>query len=95
MVGNEPQAWMRRLHVLLGVQSLVLILASVNRLWSGTDVEVLQGSLRVVDVINLLVLAPANALVLYLLLEHVLGDVSPGPARAPHRLCRGALPLRP
>lgn len=71
---------MRRLHVLLGVQSLLLILATVNRLWSATDVEVLQGSLRVVDVVNLLVLAPATALVLYLLLEHVLGEV-PGRAR--------------
>ncbi len=71
---------MRRLHLLLGVQSLLLILGTVNRLWSGTDVEVLEGSRRVVDVVNLLVLTPATALVLYLLLEHVLGDVS-RPAR--------------
>jgi hypothetical protein len=35
-----------------------------------------HGSLRAVDVVNLLVLAPVSALVLYLLLEHVLGDVS-------------------
>jgi hypothetical protein len=68
---------MRRLHVLLTVQSALLVLASINRLWDATDARVLpHGSLRVVDVVNLLVLAPASALVLYLMLEHVLGDLS-------------------
>lgn len=76
--------WLRRLHVLLTAQSSLLVLASINRLWDATDARVLpQGSLRVVDVVNLLVLAPASALVLYLLLEHVLGDLS---TRARRRL---------
>src|SRR3712207_8869475 len=62
-----------RIHLLLTAQSLVLVLASVNRLWSATDVEILPGeALRIVDVVNLLVLAPASALLFLLLLEHVL-----------------------
>jgi hypothetical protein len=61
----EQRAWTRRLQLLLGAQSLLLILASVNRIWSATDAEVLpHGSLRAVDVVNLLVLAPVSALVL-------------------------------
>jgi len=69
-------AWARRLHVLLGVQSAILVLASVNRLWDGTDAEVLpDDALRVVDVVNLFVLVPASALAFFLLLEHVLADV--------------------
>ena len=76
--------WLRRLHVLLAAQSALLVLASINRLWDATDARVLpHGSLRVVDVLNLFVLAPASALVLYLLLEHVLGDL---PQRARRRL---------
>jgi pimeloyl-ACP methyl ester carboxylesterase len=68
---------MRRLHVLLTAQSALLVLASINRLWDATDARVLpHGSLRIVDVVNLLVLAPASALVLYLMLEHGLGDLS-------------------
>ena len=40
---------MRRLHALLAVQSLLLVLASVNRLWSATDVAVLpDDALRLV-----------------------------------------------
>jgi hypothetical protein len=73
----DRREWVRRLHVLLTAQSALLVLASINRLWDATDVRVLpHGSLRVVDVLNLLVLAPASALVLYLMLEHVLGDAS-------------------
>ena len=76
-------AWTRRLHVLLGVQSLVLVLASVNRLWSGTDAEILpDDALRVVDAVNLFVLVPASALAFYLLLEHVLVDVAARTRRA-------------
>jgi hypothetical protein len=64
---------LRRLHVLLAVQSLLLVLASVNRLWDATDVAILpHGALRLVDVLNLLVLAPASVLAFQLLLEHVL-----------------------
>jgi hypothetical protein len=63
----------RRIHILLGAQSLILVLASVNRLWDGTDAEILpDASLRVVDAVNLLVLAPASVLAFFLLLEHVL-----------------------
>jgi len=66
---------MKTLHLLLGAQSLILVLASVNRLWGATDVAVLpHGALRLVDVLNLLVLAPAGVLVFHALLEHVLGD---------------------
>ena len=73
----ERRGWVRRLHVLLTAQSALLVLASINRLWDATDARVLpHGSLRVVDVLNLLVIAPASALVLYLLLEHVLSDLS-------------------
>ncbi|HEX5617536.1 MAG TPA: hypothetical protein VFX51_03910 [Solirubrobacteraceae bacterium] len=63
---------MRRIHVLLALQSLLLVLASVNRLWDATDVAVLpHGALRLVDVLNLLVLAPASVLVFHVLLEHL------------------------
>jgi len=63
---------MRRIHLLLALQSLLLVLASVNRLWDATDVAVLpHGALRLVDVLNLLVLAPASVLVFHVLLEHL------------------------
>jgi hypothetical protein len=77
------RAWLRRLHVLLGVQSLLLVLASVNRLSSLTTAEVLpHGSLRVVEVLNLLVIPPLSALAFYLLLEHLLERARPGVRRA-------------
>lgn len=80
--GGE-RAWVRRLHVLLGVQSLLLVLASINRLSGLTDATVLpQGSLRVVELLNLLVLPPAGALAFFLLLEHLLGGVAPRTRRA-------------
>ena len=63
---------LRRIHALLAVQSLLLVLASVNRLWDATNVAVLpHQALRLVDVLNLLVLAPASVLVFHLLLEHL------------------------
>ena len=63
---------LRRLHLLLAVQSLLLVLASVNRLWDATDVAILpHEALRLVDVLNLLVLAPASLLAFHLLLEHI------------------------
>ena len=65
---------LRRLHLLLAAQSGLLVLASVNRLWDATDVVVLpHDALRLVDVLNLLLLAPASLLVFHLLLELVLG----------------------
>jgi hypothetical protein len=49
---------------------VLLVLASVNRLWSGTDVEILpHGSLRVVELLNLLVFPPLSVLAFYVLLE--------------------------
>jgi hypothetical protein len=74
---------LRRLHLLLAVQSGLLILASVNRLWDATDVPVLpHEALRLVDVLNLLVLAPASLLAFHLLLEHVLTGASARARRA-------------
>jgi hypothetical protein len=74
---------LRRLHLLLGFQSLLLILASVNRLWDATDVAILPDeALRLVDVLNLLVLAPASLLAFHLLLEHVLAGATPKARRA-------------
>jgi hypothetical protein len=71
-----------RLHRLLAAQSLILVLASVNRLWDATDVEVLpHGALRLVDVLNLLVLAPAGLLVFHALLEHVAAGAPPARRR--------------
>jgi hypothetical protein len=80
---SPDRAWVRRLHVLVGVQSLVLVLASANRLSSVGDAAVLpHESLRVVELLNLLVLPPVSALAFYLLLEHLLGGVAPGVRRA-------------
>jgi hypothetical protein len=92
MTATERRTWTRRLHLLLGAQSLILVLASINRLWSGTDAEVLpHGSLRVVDLVNLLVIVPASALAFYLLLEHLLPDVSRSARRALRVAFVGAL----
>jgi hypothetical protein len=74
---------LRRLHLLLGFQSLLLVLASINRLWDATDVAILpHDALRLVDVLNLLVLAPASLLAFHLLLEHVLDGASARVRRA-------------
>jgi hypothetical protein len=60
----------RRIHVLLTAQSGLLVLASINRLWSGTDVEVLpHEALRIVELVNLFVLPPASVLLFFVLLE--------------------------
>ncbi|MDP9294865.1 MAG: hypothetical protein M3O90_10670 [Actinomycetota bacterium] len=80
---DSQRVWWRRLHVLLGVQSLLLVLASINRLWSATDVYVLpHQALRLVELLNLLVFPPASVLAFYLLLEHVLADVDARRRRA-------------
>ncbi len=77
---------LRRVHVLLAAESLLLVLASINRLWSATDIRVLpHGSLRLVELLNLLVFPPASVLVFYLLLEHLLAE-APAPTRRRLRL---------
>jgi len=59
---------MRRIHILLGVQSLLAILVSVNRLGSWTLGYVLPNEfLRWVDFNNMLVLSLASLIALYLL----------------------------
>jgi hypothetical protein len=91
---TAERAWERRLHVLLGVQSLVLVLASVNRLTSVGDAAVLpHGSLRVVELLNLLVLPPISALAFFLLLEHLLDGVAAGTRLALRLAFLGALYL--
>jgi hypothetical protein len=80
---DSQRAWWRRLHVLLGVQSLLLVLASINRLWSATDAYVLpHDALRLVELLNLLVIPPASVLAFYLLLEHLLAGVDARSRRA-------------
>lgn len=82
-VPAAERTWLRRLHALLAVQSLVLVLASINRLSSIADVEVLpHGSLRLVELVNLLVLPPISALAFFLLLEHLIGGVAARRRRA-------------
>lgn len=91
---TAERAWERRLHVLLGVQSLVLVLASVNRLAGVGDAAVLpHGSLRVVELLNLLVLPPISALAFFLLLEHLLEGVAARTRRALRLTFLGALYL--
>lgn len=59
---------MKRIHILLGVQSLVGILVSINRLGTWTLGYVLPNEfLRWVDFNNMLVLALINLIALYLL----------------------------
>jgi hypothetical protein len=66
--------WRRRLLLLLGAQSLLLVLTSVNRLSDLTTTPVLPDeALRVVELVNLLALPPLSALGWYLVLEHVVG----------------------
>jgi hypothetical protein len=78
--------WVGRLNVLLTAQSLILVLASINRLWSATDVEILpHEALRLVDLLNILVFPPASVLAFHLLLEHVL-TAAPEQARRRLRL---------
>ena len=91
---SRERDWVGRLHLLLAAQSLVLVLASVNRLWSATDAYVLpDDALRLVDLLNLLVLAPASVLVFYLLLEHLLPHASQRARRAVRVAFVAAVPL--
>jgi hypothetical protein len=77
VVRSGDRTWMRRLHRLLAAQSALLILASLNRLTGIADVTVLpHGSLRLLELINLLVLPPLSVLAFYLLLEQLLEDAS-------------------
>jgi hypothetical protein len=71
--GAVDADWRRRLLVLLGAQSVLLVLTSVNRLSDLTTAPVLpHEALRVVELVNLLLLPPLSALGWYLLLEHLL-----------------------
>lgn len=80
---STGRGWLVRLHVLLLMQSLLLVPASVNRLWSATDVYVLpHDALRLDDLLNLLVLSPTSVLAFYLLLEHMLPGVPKRARRA-------------
>ena len=79
--GLPPGPWYRRLHLLLGLQSLVVVLVSVNRL-STAGLGYVAGNqfLRWVDLGNLL-LALASTLVSYLVLRHLEAN-APAPGRA-------------
>jgi hypothetical protein len=71
--GSADAVWRRRLLLLLGVQSLLLVLTSINRLSDVTAAPLLPNEgLRGVELVNLLVLPPVSALGWYLVLEHVL-----------------------
>jgi hypothetical protein len=71
--GSADAAWRRRLLLLIGAQSLLLVLTSVNRLSDLTAAPLLPNeALRGVELVNLLVLPPVSALGWYLVLEHVL-----------------------
>jgi len=79
---GAPAASRRTLHVLLGVQSLVVVGVSVNRLGSWADGYVASNQfLRWVD-LNNMILALVSLVAFYLLKEHLAG---PGPRGAAHR----------
>ena len=70
---------MRRVHLWLTLQSVVLVLASVNRLSSATTGYVAPNEfLRWVDLLNLLVLPLASTLVLWMLWR----ELARNPSRA-------------
>jgi hypothetical protein len=76
-----PGPWYRRLHLLLGLQSAVVVLVSVNRLTkAGLHYVAADQFLRWVDLDNLL-LALASTLVSFLVLRHLARN-APGPGRA-------------
>ncbi|MGQ0678194.1 MAG: hypothetical protein ACT4OM_00795 [Actinomycetota bacterium] len=63
---------LRKIHILLGVQSLVIVLGSVNRLGSFTLAPVAGNEfLRWVDLVNLLPLPIASLIALYLLKSQI------------------------
>jgi hypothetical protein len=71
--GSADAGWRRRLLLLLGAQSLLLVLTSVNRLSDLATAPLLPNeALRGVELVNLLVLPPVSALGWYLVLEHVI-----------------------
>jgi hypothetical protein len=82
----------RRLHILLGVQSAIVALVSVNRLSDATRRFVAANEyLRWVDLVNLL-LALASLVTAYLLIRH-LADDSPHSATRRDGLAHRALSL--
>ena len=77
---------MKKIHVLLGVQSLVAILVSFNRLGTWTLGYVLPNQfLRWVDFNNMLIL-PLISLAAFYLLKKTLETDSPGREAAIHRI---------
>jgi hypothetical protein len=76
---------MRKIHILLGIQSLVAVLVSLNRLGTWTLGYVLPNEfLRWVDFNNMLIL-PLISLVAFYLLKKTLEYDSPGREAASHR----------
>lgn len=73
------KSFLRTTHLLLGVQSLVIILLSINRLSSLTTGYVASNEfLRWVDLNNMLILPLISTVAFYLLIKHI---ETPGPAR--------------
>ena len=63
---------MRTIHTLLSVQTIVIILGSINRLTNLTTAYVLPNQfLRWVDLLNMLVIPLASLLASYLLKRHL------------------------
>ena len=79
---DPARAWYGRLHLLLAVQSLVVVLVSVNRLSSaGLGYVAPNQFLRWVDLNNIL-LALASTLASYLVLRHIESRAPEASARA-------------
>ena len=75
----NPSRSLTRIHLLLGVQSLVVILLSINRLSNLTTGYVAANEfLRWVDLNNMLILPLISTVAFYLLIKHV---EIPGPTR--------------
>lgn len=75
----KPSPSLRTTHLLLGVQSLVVILVSINRLSSLTTGYVAPNEfLRWVDLNNMLILPLISTVAFYLLIKHM---EIPGPTR--------------
>ena len=71
-VSTETGARLRPIHILLGVQSLLIVLLSINRLSSITLAYVADNEyLRWVDFLNMLVLPLLNTVASWLLLRHL------------------------
>jgi len=70
--GKRMTSDLSRVHWLLGIQSLIIILLSINRLSSLTTGYVAANEfLRWVDLINMIPLPLASTIAFYLLKEHI------------------------